>query len=53
MGGGSGSAVGRAGRLKVPIRAVPARPWQFTAEPVSSAYCGGRGGPDNGGNATW
>ena len=32
---------------------VPARPWQFAAEPVSSAYCGGGSGPDWVGKAAW
>lgn len=35
------------------ILVVPARPWQFAAEPVSSAYCGGGSGPDMVGKAAW
>lgn len=33
-------------------KSPPAR-GSFAAEPLSSAYCGGGGGPDRGGNAAW
>ncbi|MPC12343.1 hypothetical protein E2C01_005031 [Portunus trituberculatus] len=50
---GQGSTVCGVRLRTVPGDEVPARPWQFAAEPVSSAYCGGGSGPDWVGKAAW
>lgn len=52
VGGAGVQAGGRGDRRHHKGWSPPAR-GSFAAEPVSSAYCGGGGGPDRGGNGAW